>query len=69
MKALLAGKHVLLEKPATNVAEEARKIFDLAESKKLVVLEAVHYRYGSTSILHSLLTTDLPAGFILLLNA
>jgi predicted dehydrogenase len=44
MKALAAGKHVLLEKPAANTAEEARKMFELAESKGLVLLEAFHYR-------------------------
>ncbi|KAF9006041.1 NAD(P)-binding protein [Cyathus striatus] len=45
MKALNAGKHVLLEKPATDTAEEARKIFELAEKKGLVVMEAFHYRF------------------------
>jgi len=44
MKALAAGKHVLLEKPSTNTAEETRKIFDYAQKKGLVVLEAFHYR-------------------------
>ncbi|KAJ7825732.1 NAD(P)-binding protein [Mycena olivaceomarginata] len=45
MKALAAGKHVLLEKPAANTAEETRKMFELAETKGLVLLEAVHYRF------------------------
>ncbi|KAJ7931723.1 NAD(P)-binding protein [Mycena leptocephala] len=45
MKALAAGKHVLLEKPAANTAEETRKMFELAESKGLVLLEAFHYRF------------------------
>ncbi|KAF8216898.1 NAD(P)-binding protein [Mycena galopus ATCC 62051] len=45
MKALAAGKHVLLEKPAANTAEEARQMFELAESKGLVLLEAFHYRF------------------------
>jgi predicted dehydrogenase len=44
MKALAAGKHVLLEKPSTNTAEETKKIFDYAQKKGLVVLEAFHYR-------------------------
>jgi len=44
MKALKAGKHVLLEKPATNTSEEAAKIFALAKEKNLVLLEAFHYR-------------------------
>lgn len=42
MRALEAGKHVLVEKPITNTAEEARSIFALAEKKSLVALEAVH---------------------------
>jgi predicted dehydrogenase len=48
MKALAAGKHVLLEKPAANTAEETRKMFELAETNGLVLLEAVHYRYSRT---------------------
>nr|GAT50980.1 predicted protein [Mycena chlorophos] len=45
MKALAAGKHVLLEKPASNTAEEARAMFELAEQKNVVLLEAFHYRF------------------------
>jgi len=45
MKALAAGKHVLLEKPSANTAEETRKMFELAETKGLVLLEAFHYRF------------------------
>ncbi|KAJ7163609.1 NAD(P)-binding protein [Mycena crocata] len=45
MKALKGGKHVLLEKPATNTAEESTQIYSLAASKNLVVLEAFHYRF------------------------
>ena len=45
MKALLAGKHVLNEKPSADTAEETRQMFDLAEQKELVLLDAYHYRY------------------------
>ncbi|KZO95415.1 NAD(P)-binding protein [Calocera viscosa TUFC12733] len=45
MKALQAGKHVLLEKPATNTAAESERIFALAKEKNLVVLEAFHYQF------------------------
>ncbi|KAL4071626.1 hypothetical protein V8B97DRAFT_1899795 [Scleroderma yunnanense] len=45
MKALAAGKHVLLEKPSGNTAEEARRMFELANRKNLVLLEAFHYRF------------------------
>lgn len=40
-KALLAGKHVLCEKPFTSNADEARELVKLAKEKKLVLLEAV----------------------------
>jgi hypothetical protein len=46
MKALAAGKHVLLEKPSSNSAEETKAMYEFAESKGLVLLEAFHYRYG-----------------------
>jgi predicted dehydrogenase len=45
MKALVAGKHVLLEKPSADTVEETRAMFKLAEEKGLVLLEAFHYRY------------------------
>ncbi|KAJ3890485.1 NAD(P)-binding protein [Lentinula edodes] len=45
MKALLAGKHVLCEKPMADTAEEVKQMFDLAEKKGLVLLEAFHYRF------------------------
>ncbi|KAG6848333.1 hypothetical protein H0H93_001136 [Arthromyces matolae] len=45
LKALHAGKHVLLEKPSADTAEETREMFNLAEKKGLVLLEAFHYRF------------------------
>ena len=51
MKALLAGKHVLNEKPSADTAEETRQMFDLAEQKGLVLLDAYHYRYVEYFIL------------------
>jgi len=42
---LEAGKHVLIEKPFTMNAAEARDIVDLAASKNLVVLEAMWTRW------------------------
>jgi predicted dehydrogenase len=45
LRALHAGKHVLLEKPSCDTAAETRALFELAESKNLVLLEAVHYRF------------------------
>ncbi|KAH9967538.1 NAD-P-binding protein [Russula dissimulans] len=45
MKALAAGKHVLLEKPSANTAEETRKMFAFAQEKRRTLLEAFHYRF------------------------
>lgn len=43
--ALEGGKHVLVEKPFTMDAVEARSIVDLAASKNLVILEAMWTRW------------------------
>jgi hypothetical protein len=44
MKALQAGKHVLLEKPSCDRVDETRQLFEFAESKGLLLLEAFHNR-------------------------
>lgn len=44
MKALEAGKHVLNEKPSADTAAETQAMFDYAEEKGLVLLDAYHYR-------------------------
>ncbi|KAF9385140.1 hypothetical protein CPC16_008083 [Podila verticillata] len=49
-KALEAGKHVLLEKPSASNASQARELFELAQAKNLVLLEAFHYRFHPASI-------------------
>jgi predicted dehydrogenase len=41
----IAGKHVLLEKPATANAEEAERLVAAAREKGVVLLEAFHYRF------------------------
>ena len=45
MKALAAGKHVLLEKPSADRASETKEIFDFAKKQGVVLLEAFHYRF------------------------
>lgn len=43
--ALLAGKHVLVEKPLTNSYAEGRKLVELAERKNLVLAVGHNYRF------------------------
>ncbi|KAI9459028.1 NAD-P-binding protein [Russula earlei] len=45
MKALAAGKHVLVEKPSADTAEETRRMFAFAQEKRLTLMEAFHYRF------------------------
>ncbi|KAH9481039.1 putative oxidoreductase [Psilocybe cubensis] len=45
MRSLNAGKHVLVEKPIAMRAEEARRAHELAETKGLVLMEAMHVRF------------------------
>lgn len=48
VRAVKAGKHVLLEKPSVNNSIEAEKLFNLPEFSKPnapVILEAFHYRF------------------------
>jgi predicted dehydrogenase len=49
MKALAAGKHVLLEKPSADRASETKKMYEFARKQGLVLLEAFHYRCASSS--------------------
>ena len=43
--ALAAGKHVLVEKPFTANAAEAREIAELAANSDRVVMEAIQFRH------------------------
>ncbi|KAH9994084.1 NAD-binding protein [Russula compacta] len=45
--ALLAGKHVLVDKPVTASAEEARELWELANSKNLVLYPFQNRRWDS----------------------
>lgn len=54
-KALNANKHVLLENPLTANASEARRVFEIASSKNLVLLEAFHWQFHPAAhVVHSL---------------
>jgi predicted dehydrogenase len=43
IRALEAGKHVLVEKPLALNAEEARRMVDLAQRRNLVLMEGMHW--------------------------
>ncbi|KAI8053498.1 hypothetical protein BDF22DRAFT_619948 [Syncephalis plumigaleata] len=45
LKAIKAGKHVLLEKPFASNAAQARELVAEASAKGVVLLEAFHYRF------------------------
>lgn len=45
MRALSSGKHVLVEKPMADTPQEAQQMIELAASKNLVLLEAIHYTF------------------------
>jgi predicted dehydrogenase len=46
LRALEAGKHVLVEKPLTRRAADAEELFDAADERELVVMEAFMYRHN-----------------------
>ena len=46
-KALMAGKHILLEKPFTSILQEAENVINLADKKGLIAMEALPYVYHS----------------------
>lgn len=65
-RALEAGKHVLLEKPATSNASQTKVLFELAKSKNRVLLEAFHYRFHPASIyFRQLLQDHIAEGHVL----
>ena len=45
-KALIMGKHILCESPMTLSAGEATELFNLAENRKLVLMEAIRTAYA-----------------------
>jgi predicted dehydrogenase len=64
LKALAAGKHVFLEKPATTKVEEAKAIVAAANTADKRLIEAFHYRWHplfnrAVEIVHSGVLGDL----------
>jgi predicted dehydrogenase len=64
LKALAAGKHVFLEKPATTTREEAHTIVAAAQDANKRLIEAFHYRWHplfmrAVEIMHSGVLGDL----------
>jgi predicted dehydrogenase len=67
LKALAAGKHVFLEKPATTSLQEAHLIVDAADKAGKRLIEAFHYRWHpmfirAVEIVRSGLIGDLLTG-------
>ncbi|KAF9904878.1 hypothetical protein EC991_002241 [Linnemannia zychae] len=63
VKVLNAGKHLLLEKPATSNEAQAKELIALAQSKNLVLLEAFHYRFHPASLrFRELVQTHVASG-------
>jgi predicted dehydrogenase len=58
MKALEAGKHVLLEKPMCNTEDETRRLLAYAKSKDLIIMEAFHYRSKLVTMLPGWIAYD-----------
>lgn len=50
LKALEAGKHVLVEKTATMTAAQAEKLYSIAKSKKKYIVEGVWTRFFPTTL-------------------
>ena len=44
-RAILSGKHVIVEKPFTVRLKEAKELADLARRRQVILLEAIHFRY------------------------
>ena len=44
-QALLAGKHVIVEKPGASNAKEMKELADIAEEKQLILVEAMSIHY------------------------
>lgn len=45
-KAILAGKHVICEKPFTVCVDEVKELFDLAKQHQVILLEAITNQYS-----------------------
>lgn len=45
VKAMEAGKHVLIEKPMTSNSEQARRVREVASTTNKIALEAFHWRF------------------------
>ncbi|KAF8999288.1 NAD binding Rossmann fold oxidoreductase [Cyathus striatus] len=65
-KALRAGKHVLLEKPFTSNAVEAKKLIEIAKESGKILLEAFHWQFHPAAhLFRSILAESSSGGRIL----
>jgi hypothetical protein len=58
---IAAEKHVLVEKPSADTAEETRRMFEFANQKGLGLLEAFHYRQTQLTSWLELTTLQVPS--------
>ena len=49
IKSMVAGKHVLIEKPVSANAEEARLVFECAKKHNRIAMEAFHWQFHPAS--------------------
>jgi predicted dehydrogenase len=69
LKALAAGKHVLCEKPLACNAREAEKMADAAADARLVLMEALMYRFHPRSQLIREMVADGRIGTVCLVRS
>jgi predicted dehydrogenase len=69
LAALKAGKHVLVEKPFSANAAQAREVAAVADATGLVVMEAFHYRYHPLARRMAELVGDEELGTVLRVDA
>jgi predicted dehydrogenase len=62
---MVAGKHVLIEKPVSANAEEAQLIFDCAKKHNKVAMEAFHWQFHPAAhVVHALVDSGKYGGVL-----
>jgi xylose dehydrogenase (NAD/NADP) len=69
LRALEAGKHVLVEKPFTSRGEDVERVFELARKKDLLVMEAFMYRHNPQTLALARLIDEGAIGTLQTINS